>query len=199
MIARMGFRSISVLASALLAVGLAAGAARAQNADWFKNKARGASETNRNSAHGDQSETYGKGSGDSAYDDIGVREDGVGDFNPDRAAEGSGTQRGKKGAAANPVPADAKPLLIAGQKKRVTAECNKRNVTVTGLANRVLLKGSCGVLIVSGTRHEIAIEEVDMISVEGSENQITYTRGTGGKPPRIAQNGRKNSVKKAEP
>jgi hypothetical protein len=92
-----------------------------------------------------------------------------------------------------PAPAPASDnLIISGINKTQTVTCNANAVNVSGISNKVVIKGLCKSLHVSGVQNVITIDAVGIIEVSGFSNQITYHGGS----PSIAKSGDGNVVQK---
>jgi len=92
-----------------------------------------------------------------------------------------------------PAPAPASDnLIISGINKTQTVTCNANAVNVSGISNKVVIKGLCKSLHVSGVQNVITIDAVGIIEVSGFSNQITYHGGS----PSIDKSGDGNVVQK---
>jgi hypothetical protein len=92
-----------------------------------------------------------------------------------------------------PAPAPAGDnLIISGINKTQTVTCNANAVNVSGISNKVVIKGLCKSLHVSGVQNVITIDAVGIIEVSGFSNQITYHGGS----PSIDKSGDGNVVQK---
>jgi hypothetical protein len=169
----------------------------AQNADWYKAKARGAGGGGTGGSAGASGGGGGRSSGSggawqaeggSVYDDA-PDDDAIGDMDPEHASK----------APAHAAAPKAKPqLVIKGKKKQVSAKCENRDVAIAGELHTIELKGTCRSLLVTGAHHEVLVDEVESITVQGHDNIVIFWNGAGGKAPRIVETGRKNVVRRAE-
>lgn len=92
-----------------------------------------------------------------------------------------------------PAPAPAGDnLTISGINKTQTVTCNANAVNVSGISNKVVIKGLCKSLHVSGVQNVITIDAVGIIEVSGFSNQITYHGGS----PSIDKSGDGNVVQR---
>ena len=92
-----------------------------------------------------------------------------------------------------PAPAPAGDnLTISGINKTQTVTCNANAVNVSGISNKVVIKGLCKSLHVSGVQNVITIDGVGIIEVSGFSNQITYHGGS----PSIDKSGDGNVVQR---
>jgi hypothetical protein len=83
-------------------------------------------------------------------------------------------------------------LTISGINATQTVTCNANAVNVSGISNKVVIKGLCKSLHVSGVQNVITIDAVGSIEVSGFSNQITYHGGS----PSIDKSGDGNVVQR---
>jgi len=102
------------------------------------------------------------------------------------------------GAIATPSPAAPAPLPPAGGElsanginENQTLTCNDSKVRVSGISNKIVIKGHCASLDVSGVQNVVTVDAVDSIEVSGFTNQITYHGGS----PNIDNSGEQNVAK----
>jgi hypothetical protein len=102
------------------------------------------------------------------------------------------------GAFAAPSPPAAAPLPPAGGElsanginENQTLTCNDSTVRVSGISNKIVIKGHCASLDVSGVQNVVTVDAVDSVEVSGFTNQITYH----GSSPNIENSGEQNVVK----
>ena len=79
-----------------------------------------------------------------------------------------------------------------------TIDCRGRNVIVNSGRNKLTLRGECNTLTVHGEGNKITIEAVGTIKTEGNNNEITWTKGLGGKNPKISNPGKDNVIRQAK-
>jgi hypothetical protein len=72
--------------------------------------------------------------------------------------------------------------------------CNGRDVEVDGNQNTITLSGNCAVVLVKGNHNRVAVESVAWLRLIGSDNQVSWARGVGGRPPSVVDVGARNSV-----
>ena len=94
----------------------------------------------------------------------------------------------------SPKPADVK---IDKDNQNRTIDCAGGSVTVDGNGNVLVLKGDCTTLRVNGNDNTVTAEVVAEIATWGNKNKVTWTKGAGGKPPKISNPGTGNTIKKA--
>ena len=94
-----------------------------------------------------------------------------------------------------PAPATAPAgdnLTISGINETQTVTCNANAVNVSGISNKVVIKGHCASLHVSGVQNVVTVDTADTIEVSGFTNQITYHGGS----PSIDKSGDGNVVQR---
>ena len=79
-----------------------------------------------------------------------------------------------------------------------TIDCRGRNVIVNGGNNKLTLRGECNTLTVDGADNKITVEAVGTIKTEGNNNEVTWTKGLGGKNPKISNPGKGNVIRQAK-
>jgi len=87
--------------------------------------------------------------------------------------------------------------IIQNDLKR-TIECSGGSVRVSGNRNTLNLTGECSTLFIDGDDNVVTVQAVGEISTWGNRNKVTWTRGLGGKPPKISNPGTKNTIEKAK-
>ncbi|UFN49662.1 DUF3060 domain-containing protein [Roseomonas sp. OT10] len=73
------------------------------------------------------------------------------------------------------VPVRAAPLEIGGAMQSREVDCGGRDVTISGMGNRITLSGECGHIIVGGARHVIALPSAASLDVSGEGNSVTVS------------------------
>ena len=109
---------------------------------------------------------------------------------------GGMTQTPAAGPSSSPTPEPPAPagdnLTISGINATHTVTCNANAVNVSGISNKVVIKGHCSSLRVSGVQNVVTVDTADTIEVSGFTNQITYHAGA----PSIDKSGDGNVVQK---
>ena|SRR5215471_13662087 len=100
-----------------------------------------------------------------------------------------------RAAATNTKAAD---VTIDESLIKRTIDCKGGGVTINGDKNQVTLTGQCSTLRVNGNENIAKVEAVAEITTWGNRNKVTWTRGAGGKPPKISNPGTANIIKKEE-
>jgi hypothetical protein len=93
--------------------------------------------------------------------------------------------------------ASAEDVTITQNDLKRTIDC-KGAVRISGNRNTLTLTGECSSLLVDGNDNVVTVEAVAEIATWGNRNTVTWTRGVGGKPPKISDPGTKNSIKKSK-
>jgi DUF3060 family protein len=101
------------------------------------------------------------------------------------------------GPAAAKGSAPSFQVIESGQTLDHACEANER-VVVSGSGNRVTLTGECGKVAVMGSKNIVAVEASAKIAVMGTDNEVTWKRGVGGKGPDVSRMGTNNKVSKVD-
>lgn len=112
----------------------------------------------------------------------------------DKAQGGEAQPEGK--AAQAPL-AGAKLVIADAGSKQVHRCSPKTEVEISGTDNEVALSGECKSVSVTGSANRVLVEATGTLSVMGSENEVVWKRGLGGKPPKVTQAGSDNKVSQA--
>jgi hypothetical protein len=83
-------------------------------------------------------------------------------------------------------------LSVAGINEIRTVECRDSKVSVSGVANEIVITGHCASLNISGVRNKVTVEAAESIQASGFNNEITYRTGT----PHVETSGQGNVVQK---
>lgn len=70
------------------------------------------------------------------------------------------------------------PLRISGSYSTQTADCSGRDVVITGGSNKIVFKGTCGTITLTGGYNTIAVEAVGTLQVMGGGNEA-YAKSVG--------------------
>ena len=89
----------------------------------------------------------------------------------------------------------ASGAIIVGENNgdQVT-RCNGRDVEVDGNQNTISLSGDCAKVIVKGNHNRVSVESVAWLRLIGNDNQVSWARGVGGRPPSVVDVGARNLV-----
>jgi hypothetical protein len=91
---------------------------------------------------------------------------------------------------------DVKVLTDNGED---VVDCRGRRVSVLGDGNRLTLRGECPDVMVAGDRNTLSVEIATLISLNGDDNRLTWTRAAAGSEPRIKMPGARNRVTRQTP
>jgi hypothetical protein len=101
------------------------------------------------------------------------------------------------GPAAARESAPSFQVIESGQTLTHACEANER-VVISGSGNKVTLTGECGKVAVMGSKNIVAIDASAKIAVMGTDNEVTWKRGVGGKGPNVSRMGTNNKVTKVD-
>lgn len=91
-------------------------------------------------------------------------------------------------------------LSINKTTNKTTVDCNKYNkVVVNGNAQEISIKGVCKQLMINGDKNQIVAVAFSEIVLNGFENNVQYSKYANGKKPLITDNGKENTILKANP
>ncbi|MFP2911097.1 DUF3060 domain-containing protein [Pyxidicoccus sp. 3LFB2] len=86
-------------------------------------------------------------------------------------------------------------IEVTGTAQTSTHACTPATeVEIAGASNTVTLTGECKSVTVSGSSNKVKVEAVKSITVEGSDNAITWKRGHGKAKPKVSRSGVNNKV-----
>jgi hypothetical protein len=83
-------------------------------------------------------------------------------------------------------------LSVSGINEIRTVVCRDSQVSISGVANEVVISGHCASLSISGVRNKVRVEATESIQASGFNNEITYLTGT----PHVETSGQGNLVQK---
>jgi Protein of unknown function (DUF3060) len=99
--------------------------------------------------------------------------------------------------SATPTVTGAMVKLIEDNRED-TIDCRGRQVSILGSKNSLRLRGTCPLVIVSGSDNIIDIDTADRIRTSGDRNRLTWTRLAAGTEPKVQNTGTDNRVSKAD-
>jgi hypothetical protein len=92
---------------------------------------------------------------------------------------------------------EGEKLTVDGPNEKKTVECTKFNrLTVNSNDNVVTIKGACKQLMINGNRNDVTAEAIVDIVVNGSENNVKYSKYANGKRPIVKENRSGNIIEK---
>ena len=101
------------------------------------------------------------------------------DVTPRTADAGSGAASPTTTSASASSSAGATGTLrISGSYSTQTADCSGRDVVITGGSNKIVFKGTCGTITLTGGYNTIAVEAVGTLQVMGGGNEA-YAKSVG--------------------
>ena len=89
-------------------------------------------------------------------------------------------------------------ITIIGNDFRESIECSGQDVIVSGTHNTISLMGPCSSLSVAGMGNDIKTDQVNTITVTGTNNRVAWGRGDGDRPPVVNNSGTNNLVEKGK-
>jgi hypothetical protein len=92
------------------------------------------------------------------------------------------------GTVATPTPGGS--VTVSGAHADKTIACDDSVVTISGMANTVVITGHCTSVEVSGMNNVVTIDTADTITASGMDNKVTYRGGS----PKITKSGFDNTV-----
>jgi hypothetical protein len=88
-------------------------------------------------------------------------------------------------------------ILVNTLFKGNVVDCTKYNrVSVNGNSWEITVKGPCKRLIINGDRNKISGNAFTEIMVNGSDNNVTYSKFVNAKMPIVTDNGENNTIEK---
>ena len=85
--------------------------------------------------------------------------------------------------------------VVSGTGLRRSVTCNRGRVTVEGQDNQVVMRGPCERVAIKGSGHQVWIEEVGSLSVQGTGQDVQWVRGLDGKAPKVVKSGSGHTVR----
>jgi len=85
-------------------------------------------------------------------------------------------------------------IIVGENNGSRVIRCNGQDVEVDGNQNTITLSGNCAVILVKGNHNRVAVESVAWLRLIGSDNQVSWARGAGGRQPSVVDVGSRNSV-----
>lgn len=80
--------------------------------------------------------------------------------------------------------------VFHGEGRAGEVRCSPGGVVdVSGVANRVLVRGPCSVVTISGEDHEVDVDSSELITISGDNHLVRHGRAPSGRAPRVVQSG----------
>jgi hypothetical protein len=110
---------------------------------------------------------------------------------PSRAA-------GARRDATTPATDDA-TVTVLEDGREDSIDCRGREVSILGSRNTLRLRGSCPMVIVTGSDNEIDVDTTQRIRASGDRNRVVWTSVIDGtQMPRVENTGQQNRISKAD-
>ncbi len=89
-------------------------------------------------------------------------------------------------------------ISVSGGNKKQSLTCKTfERVTINGDRSVVTVKGPCRQIVINGNNNQISADAFLDITINGSDNSVTYSRYINGKRPIITDNANGNTIEKA--
>jgi hypothetical protein len=90
-------------------------------------------------------------------------------------------------------------IVISDNGRTETIDCDGGSVSVDGNFNKLSLTGECQSVEVNGNSNVLRVQAAAAISTAGNFNTVTWSRGVGGRDPKLSNLGTGNKIsRKAE-
>jgi len=97
-----------------------------------------------------------------------------------------------------PATTDA-AVTVLEDGREDSIDCRGREVSILGSRNTLRLRGSCPMVIVSGSDNEVDVDTTQRIRATGDRNRVVWTTVIdGATTPRIENTGQQNRISKAD-
>ena len=81
---------------------------------------------------------------------------------------------------------------------KLTADCKSYDrVAINTDGQKIEITGACQRVMINGKKNQVEIAAVSVITVNGDENTVSYSKFVNGKRPSVADNGDGNAIEKA--
>jgi len=88
-------------------------------------------------------------------------------------------------------------ILVNSRFNKPTVDCNKFNrVSLNGNAWELKITGVCQRVVINGDRNKVVANAFSEVMLNGSDNEVQFSKYVNGKKPLIMDNGDGNSVEK---
>jgi hypothetical protein len=105
---------------------------------------------------------------------------------------------GSRRGVAEPATTEA-AVTVLEDGREDTIECRGREVSILGSRNTLRLRGSCPMVIVTGSDNEVDVETTQRIRTTGDRNRVLWTTVIdGASTPRVENTGQQNRINKAD-
>jgi hypothetical protein len=113
-------------------------------------------------------------------------------------ANASSRAAGSRRGATEPATTEA-AVTVLEDGREDTIDCRGREVSILGSRNTLRLRGSCPMVIVTGSDNEVDVETTQRIRTTGDRNRVLWTTVIdGATTPRVENTGQQNRINKAD-
>jgi hypothetical protein len=113
-------------------------------------------------------------------------------------AKASSRAAGARRGVTPPATTDA-TVTVLEDGREDSIDCRGREVSILGSRNTLRLRGSCPMVIVTGSDNEIDVDTTQRIRATGDRNRVIWTTVIdGATTPRIENTGQQNRISKAD-
>jgi hypothetical protein len=120
------------------------------------------------------------------------------DTEPAPPAKASSRAAGTRRGVTPPATTDAAVTVLEDDRED-SIDCRGREVSILGSRNTLRLRGSCPMVIVTGSDNELDVDTAQRIRTTGDRNRVVWTSvSDGAATPRIENTGQQNRISKAD-
>jgi hypothetical protein len=113
-------------------------------------------------------------------------------------AKASSRAAGARRGVTPPATTEA-TVTVLEDGREDSIDCNGREVSILGSRNTLRLRGSCPMVIVTGSDNEVDVDTTQRIRATGDRNRVIWTTVIdGATTPRIENTGQQNRISKAD-
>jgi hypothetical protein len=115
------------------------------------------------------------------------------------SAKASSRTAGARRGVTPPATTDAAVTVLEDDRED-SIDCRGREVSILGSRNTLRLRGSCPMVIVTGSDNELDVETAQRIRTTGDRNRVVWTTVIDGtsSTPRVENTGQQNRINKAD-
>jgi hypothetical protein len=117
---------------------------------------------------------------------------------PDREPAPRASAAGSRRGVTPPATTEA-AVTVLEDGREDSIDCRGREVSILGSRNTLKLRGSCPMVIVTGSDNEVDIDSTQRIRATGDRNRVVWTTVIdGATTPRVENTGQRNRISKAD-